>query len=102
MDPVEVECALLQCAGVFDAAVIGVPNPILGEAVRACVVPAKGQYAPSLAKLRELLARELAPYKLPDELCILDQIPRTQVGKVDLNALRAQAAAGTIEQLRSA
>jgi acyl-CoA synthetase (AMP-forming)/AMP-acid ligase II len=100
VDPVEVECALLQCAGVSDAAVIGVPNPILGEAVRACVVPAPG-YAPSLAKLRELLARELAPYKLPEELCILDRIPRTQIGKVDLNRLRSQAA-GTVEQIRSA
>jgi acyl-CoA synthetase (AMP-forming)/AMP-acid ligase II len=100
VDPVEVECALLQCAGVSDAAVIGVPNPILGEVVRACIVPAPG-YVASLAKLRELLARELAPYKLPEELCILDRIPRTQIGKVDLNRLRSQAA-GTVEQIRSA
>jgi acyl-CoA synthetase (AMP-forming)/AMP-acid ligase II len=100
VDPVEVECALMQCAGVSDAAVIGVPNPMLGEAVRACVVPAPG-YVPSLVKLRELLARELAPYKLPEELCILDRIPRTQIGKVDLNRLRSQAA-GTVEQIRSA
>jgi acyl-CoA synthetase (AMP-forming)/AMP-acid ligase II len=100
VDPVEVECALLQCAEVSDAAVIGVPNPILGEAVRACVVPAAG-YAPSLTKLRELLARDLAPYKLPEELCILDRIPRTQIGKVDLTRLRSQTA-GTIEQIRSA
>lgn len=100
VDPVEVECALLQCAGVSDAAVIGVPNPILGEVVRACVVPAPG-HVPSLAKLRELLSRELAPNKLPEELCILDRIPRTQIGKVDLNRLRSHGG-GTVEQMRSA
>lgn len=100
VDPVEVECALMQCTGVSDAAVIGVPNPILGEAVRACVVPSPG-HAPSLARLRELLAKELAPYKLPEELCILDRIPRTQIGKVDLARLRSQPT-GAVQQLRSA
>ena len=91
VDPVEVEAALLRCAGVADAAVVGLPNPILGETVCACVVPG-AEPAPSLERLRTLLSAELAPHKLPDELCVLDHIPRTPIGKVDLPSLRAQVA----------
>ena len=89
IDPVEVEVALLGCPGVSDAAVIGLPNPVLGETVCACVVPTSEQ-VPSLERLRMVLSGMLAPYKLPEELCILDSIPRTRVGKVDLERLRAE------------
>jgi acyl-CoA synthetase (AMP-forming)/AMP-acid ligase II len=88
IDPVEVEIALLECPGVSDAAVIGLPNPVLGETVCACVVPTSEQ-VPSLEQLRMVLSGMLAPYKLPEELCILDSIPRTRIGKVDLERLRA-------------
>jgi len=90
IDPVEVESALLGCAGVVDAAVIGRPHPILGETVCACIVPAAGK-APRLDSLRGALAGVLAPSKLPEELCLLENIPRTKLGKVDLAALRAGA-----------
>jgi acyl-CoA synthetase (AMP-forming)/AMP-acid ligase II len=92
VDPVEVEAALLRLGDVADAAVIGVPNPVLGEDVCACVVPAAGP-APELEALRGALAAELAPYKLPQALRVLDAIPRTRLGKVDLPALRARAGA---------
>jgi acyl-CoA synthetase (AMP-forming)/AMP-acid ligase II len=88
VDPVEVEGALLRCPEISDAAVIGLPNPILGETVCACVVPAFAQ-EPSLERLRTMLSGELAPYKLPEELCILDNIPRTSIGKVNMEMLRA-------------
>jgi acyl-CoA synthetase (AMP-forming)/AMP-acid ligase II len=88
VDPVEVEGALLRCPEVSDAVVIGLPNPILGETVCACVVPAFAQ-GPSLEQLRTLLGGDLAPYKLPEVLCILDNIPRTSIGKVDMERLRA-------------
>ena len=97
VDPSEVEGALLRCAGVADAAVLGVPNPVLGEVVCACVVPSGGD-APSLENLRAELRRELARYKLPDELCVLDRIPRTGVGKVDVQLLRAEVGATPARQ----
>lgn len=89
VDPVEVEHALLRCPGVDDVAVLGVANPVLGEVVCACVVPAPG-HAVTLPELRGTLGAELARYKLPEELRILDRIPRTGLGKVDTERLRAE------------
>ncbi|HEX6539583.1 MAG TPA: class I adenylate-forming enzyme family protein [Candidatus Dormibacteraeota bacterium] len=91
VDPTEVTAAVLRCAGVADAAVIGTPNPVLGENICACVVPAASATV-SLSDLRHRLAADLAHHKLPDELCVLAAIPRTAVGKVDLDALRAAVA----------
>jgi non-ribosomal peptide synthetase component E (peptide arylation enzyme) len=50
------------------------------------------QPQPRLGEIREELGKRLAPFKLPEELRYLDAIPRTQVGKVDLAALREQIA----------
>ena len=97
VDPVEVECALLRLPGVADAAVIGLPDPVMGERVCACVVPA-GE-PPELEPLRLALGGELAPYNLPEELCVLERIPRTRLGKVDLPTLRAEAAAAARQRL---
>lgn len=98
IDPIEVEAALLRCPGVADAAVIGQPDPILGEVVCACIVSPTGEQM-TLAQLRAALGDDLAPYKLPDELCILERIPTTRVGKVDLTLLRASVALAAPERL---
>lgn len=86
--PGEIESALARHPGVSDAAVIATPDPVLGEAICACVVAANG-VTPSLADVRTFLAQSLARHKLPDELCTLDGIPRTKIGKVDRTALGA-------------
>ncbi len=100
VDPAEVEAALLRCGGVADVAVIALPNPMLGESVCACVVPDTGD-PPSLEQLREELGRELAPYKLPEELCIVRRIPRTALGKVALDTLRAEVMEATTQSVRA-
>lgn len=89
VDPVEVENALLECPAIADAAVIGVNDNILGELVCACVVPARDK-APSLEQLRSFLRDVLASYKLPEELCVMECIPRTRTGKVDHELLQAR------------
>ncbi len=86
--PGEVEALLVRHPGVTDAGVIAMPDPVLGEAVCACVVPA-GQPPPDLAELRAFLAPDLARHKLPDELYLVEAIPRTKISKVDRAALRA-------------
>jgi len=94
VDPVEVENALLRCPEVFDAAAIGIPDPMLGEIVCACVAPTR-ERPPSLNELRTALGEELAPYKLPEALYLLNHIPRTQLGKVDVDELRATVMTAT-------
>ena len=86
--PGEVEAELTQHPGVADGAILGTPDPVLGEAVCACVVPAEAE-PPDLAELRSFLGQSLARHKLPDELCIVETIPRTKISKVDRTALRA-------------
>lgn len=78
----EVEKALVRLPQVADAALLPSPDPVLGEAVCACVVP-ETTPPPDLAELHESLRETLARHKLPDELCILDEVPRTIIGKVD-------------------
>jgi len=90
VSPSEVETAVRLHPGVADSAVVATPDPVLGEAICACVVPADGDAAPpDLAGLREFLSPVLARHKLPDELCLVDAIPRTKIGKVDRPTLRA-------------
>jgi non-ribosomal peptide synthetase component E (peptide arylation enzyme) len=67
---------------------VGTPDPVLGEAVCACIVPTRAGPSPDLTELRTYLAARLARHKLPDELCVVDTIPRTKIGKVDRSALR--------------
>jgi acyl-CoA synthetase (AMP-forming)/AMP-acid ligase II len=92
VDPVEVEAGLLSCADIVDAAVLGVHNPVLGESVCACVVSTAAT-PPTLEDIREALRARLAPFKLPERLCLLAAIPRTRVGKVDLKRLEMLIAA---------
>ncbi|MGI8410997.1 MAG: class I adenylate-forming enzyme family protein [Solirubrobacteraceae bacterium] len=85
----EIEAALAGQPGVAECVVIPVPDPVLGEAICACVLPCVGDPTPSLAELRSGLAPLLARHKLPDELCLLDSLPRLAVGKLDRAALTA-------------
>ena len=95
----EVELAMSAHPGISDGAVIAVPDRVLGEAVCACVVPA-GDEEPDLAELRTFLSATLARHKLPDELCVIDSIPRTDIGKVDRRALAAAVVAGALPRQR--
>jgi long-chain acyl-CoA synthetase len=87
--PAEVEEVLLTLPDVADAAVIGVPNPRTGEAVVAFLVARPGAVTPTLASVRDHVARRLARYKVPTAVHIVSELPRNQSGKVLRRALAA-------------
>lgn len=96
----EVELAIARHPAFSDAAVIAVPDRVLGEAVCACAVPSGAVMPPNLSALRAWLASGLARHKLPDELCLVAAIPRTDIGKVDRRQLVARITAGEVERER--
>jgi malonyl-CoA/methylmalonyl-CoA synthetase len=75
--PAEIEAALLRCPGVREAAVVGVPDPDLGEVPVAAIV---GEADPE--EVRARVRTELAGYKVPRRIEVLDQLPRNAMGKV--------------------
>ncbi len=89
--PKEVESLLDDQPGVLETAVIGVPHPDLGEAALGLIVPAEGQ-TPDLEALMQAANVQLARYKLPRKLCVIDMLPRNTMGKVQKNLLRDQYA----------
>ena len=81
--PAEVEAVLSRHPGVVEVAVVGVPSAEWGETVVAYVVG-----DPDLGSLGELAAAELAPFKCPREVRLVDALPRNALGKVIRAELR--------------
>lgn len=79
--PQEVEDRLAAHPAVDRAAVLGVPDDELGEAVCACVVRVEGGVVTE-QELRKWSALDLAKYKLPDWITFMDDLPLTSTGKV--------------------
>ncbi|NWK98723.1 acyl-CoA synthetase [Sphingobium lactosutens] len=86
--PVEVENAIRDHADVADVAVIGVPDPLWGEAVKAVVVLTDGAIADGEA-IRAWARRTIAGYKVPKTVDFIDALPRNASGKVLKRELRA-------------
>ena len=97
--PAEVEEALSSHPAVARAAVIGMPDDVLGE-VGVAVIVAEPDAVLELALLREHCTRTLADYKAPDALVLVDELPLTPMMKVDSARLAALAAPG-VEERRS-
>ncbi len=79
--PSEVEDRLVAHPAVDRAAVVGVSDSVLGDAICACVVLVEGGVA-TAEELREWGAVTLAAYKLPDSVTFLDDLPLTTTGAV--------------------
>lgn len=80
--PEEVEAALKGHPDVFDALVVGVPDPRFGSHVAAVVAPRKGA-RPTLADLDTFVRKEIAGYKVPRSLWLVDEVKRSPAGKPD-------------------
>ncbi|MFB7651615.1 MULTISPECIES: acyl-CoA synthetase [unclassified Streptomyces] len=83
----EIENALLEHAGVREAAVTGEPDPDLGERIVAWIVPADAGAPPALETLADHVAARLAPHKRPRVVRYLDALPRNDMGKIMKRAL---------------
>jgi fatty-acyl-CoA synthase len=88
--PEEVEEALKRHAGVRDAVVVGVPDARFGERICAVVEPEAGATL-TLATLSDHVRGQLAGYKAPRELVVVDTIGRAPNGKVDYKAIKDRA-----------
>ena len=87
--PKEIELLLDKQEGVLESAVIGVPHSDFGETVLGVIVSEEG----ASLDLEEILATvcsELARFKHPRELVVVDELPRNTMGKVQKNILRDQ------------
>ena len=94
--PVEVESVLLANPMVRDAAVVGVPDPVLGERVAGLVQLQPGAGASALDSVLADVKTQLADYKVPEWAIIVEEIPRNSLGKID----RKLAAALTYANVR--
>jgi fatty-acyl-CoA synthase len=85
--PAEIEAAIHGHPGVAHAAVVGIPHPKWGEVGHAWVEPRPGS-ALEPDDVRRFLDGKLARFKLPKEVTVLHQLPRTASGKIDKVALK--------------
>ncbi|HJW32125.1 MAG TPA: class I adenylate-forming enzyme family protein [Holophagaceae bacterium] len=81
VSPVEVENVLYGIAGVRDAAVVGVPDPTLGEAIRAFIALAPGATLTE-REIRRICQERLEGFMIPKEIVLLPELPKTDTGKV--------------------
>ena len=79
--PTEVEAVLAGHPSVVDVCVAGAPDPEWGERVVAYVVPADPSVPPSVDALRDFARDRLSAAKLPREVVLVDEVPRTPGGK---------------------
>jgi fatty-acyl-CoA synthase len=93
---VELENALMAHPDVIEASVVGLPDERWDERPLACIVFRPGATV-TPGELRQWLASRVAKWWLPDRWAIVDEIPKTSVGKFDKKTLRARQQAGELE-----
>lgn len=94
--PAEVWSFLLEHPKIAEAAVVGVPSELEGETVWAFVVPEEGETVTPVDVLRHCRGK-ITAFKVPSEVRVVDELPRTALTKVKKFELRERA----IEQLES-
>jgi acetyl-CoA synthetase len=89
----EVESALVSHPAVAEAAVIGLPHDIKGQAIHAFVLLRQGYTgSPELAEeLRQHVGSEMGPIAKPEDIKFVDGLPKTRSGKIMRRVLKARA-----------
>ncbi len=88
ISPIEVEEALVAChPAVEEAAVVGVPDPVLGQRIFGFVTLAEVTGESVVSEVLKNAAARLAAYKVPEGIRVLDGLPLTALGKIDRKRL---------------
>lgn len=88
--PAEIEGLLQDHPAVAEVAIVGIPDEVLGEKCCAVVVPS-ADATPTLDDLTaHLRARDIASFKLPERIEIVDTLPRNAVGKLLRRHIRTE------------
>lgn len=98
--PEEVEAALKTHPDVFDALVVGVPDPRYGQHV-AAVVQARAGARPSLDEINACARTEIAGYKVPRSLWYVDEVKRSPAGKPDYRWAKEQTEARPADEVHA-
>jgi crotonobetaine/carnitine-CoA ligase len=83
----EVENVVLQHPAVFECAVIGLPDELRDESIVGVVVLHRGHHVEP-AELIEFCAGKLAKFRVPQQIIIIDSLPKTSVGKIQKHLIR--------------
>jgi amino acid adenylation domain-containing protein len=81
VSPKEIEEVLYRFPGVAEVAVVGVPDPVLGAAIRAVIVPQQGR-AITAKEVLSYCAERLEDYAVPHSVEFRESLPRTTTGKI--------------------
>lgn len=93
--PAEIENILRKHPAIADVCIIGWPDDRMGEVCAACVILKEG-VALTLAELTAWSREQMANYKVPRHLFLVDDFPRTPLGKIQKFLLRDQAKTRTV------
>ena len=85
--PLEIDHVLMSDPRVLEAAAVGIPDDIYGEEI-ACFVVVKPGEAPSADEIRRHCAGALAAFKVPREVRFVDELPKSDRGKIRRDALK--------------
>jgi long-chain acyl-CoA synthetase len=84
----QIEDQLLECEELLEAAVVGVPDEVLGEAVKAFVVPRASNGNGFKESLNDFCKKHMPPQLIPKEIILLQALPKNSAGKVLKQNLR--------------
>jgi len=85
--PKEIEEVILEHEAVYEAAVVGIDDEILGESIKACIVLKEGMDVASKDILRHC-RKNLQAFKVPHQIVFYNQLPKTATGKISKGELR--------------
>ncbi|NIV33584.1 MAG: long-chain fatty acid--CoA ligase, partial [Anaerolineae bacterium] len=89
--PSEVESLMYRHPGIHECCVISTPDPKRGESVKACIVPTEEAWSTVTAdEIRNWCREMMAAYKVPQEIEFVDELPKSQTGKVMWRSLQEE------------